>query len=230
MCGRFLSVSSNDELGGMFGTTIIGDPLPVPSLHIHPTDDVRVVLESKKEPGRRLEGARWDLARPGQKTLRHGGPPLINLRTETAQQKFAWALKSNRCLFPATGYWEWTGKPSSKQPYYFHDGDGVLAFAGVYSWWKDPSKADDDPTRWALTAALFTTDAAPHLAEVHDRNPLMLPKEFWADWLDPQTPGDQSLVDAAVQSGRSVAQRVKFYPVAPFRGDADGPELIDPLH
>lgn len=79
MCGRFLNTASNDELGGLFGTLIIGDQLPVPSSQTRPTDDIRVVLESKKEAGRRLEGARWDLARPGQKALKQDGPPLINL-------------------------------------------------------------------------------------------------------------------------------------------------------
>lgn len=131
MCGRFLNTASNDELGGLFDTSIIGDPLPVPSFQIRPTDDVRVVLESKKEPGRRLEGARWDLARPGQKILKRDGPPLINLRVETAQQKFGWAFKGNRCLIPASGYWEWKGKPGNKQPHFFHHDDDVLAFAGT---------------------------------------------------------------------------------------------------
>ncbi len=228
MCGRFLNETSNEELGEIFDTTIIGNPLPLPSWQIHPTDDVRVVLDSKKEPGRRLEGARWDLARPGQKTLKHDGPPQINPKVETAQQKFVWALKANRCLIPADGYWEWTGPKGKRQPYYFHPDEGVLAFAGVYSWWKDTTKTDDDPGRWKLTAALFTTDAAPHLAEIHDRNPLMLPEEFWADWLDVKTVGDQELVNAAVASGSSVADRVEFYPVRPFLGTDDGPELSRP--
>lgn len=228
MCGRFLNTATNDELGGLFDTTVIGDPLPLPSWHIHPTEEVRVVLEGKKEPGRRLEGARWDLARPGQKTLKHDGPPLINMRVETAQQKFGWALKSNRCLIPATGYWEWKGETGNKQPYYFHLGDTPIAFACTYSWWKDPAKADDDPDRWHLTAALFTMDAAPHLATIHDRNPLMLPQEFWGDWLDTGTAGDQDLVNAAIELGRPVAAQVEFYPVRKFSGRDEGPELTAP--
>ena len=68
---------------------MLGDPLPAPSWHIHPTDQVRVVLESKKkERGCRLEAARWDLAPPGRKTLKGERQPLINLKAETAQQRF----------------------------------------------------------------------------------------------------------------------------------------------
>ena len=63
-------------------------------------------------------------------------------------------MKSNRCLIPATGYWEWVGPTGNRQPYIFRPVyDEILAFAGVYSWWKDPTKAEDDPTRWVLTAA-----------------------------------------------------------------------------
>lgn len=229
MCGRFINTASNEDLGGIFDTTAIGDPLPIPSFHIHPTDTIRVVLESAKTPGRRLEGARWDLTRPGQKELRRPGPPLINIRAESAQQKFAWALKHHRCVIPATGYWEWTGIPGNKRPFFFHHGDDVIAFAGIYSWWKDPARGEDDPERWTLTAALLTTNAAPHLREIHDRNPVMLPATFWADWLDPGTAGDQELVNAAMGAGETIAEQVEFYPVRPFSGQATGPELIEPI-
>lgn len=79
-----------------------------------------------------------------------------------------------------------------------------------------------------LTAALFTMDAAPHLAEIHDRNPLMLPEDFWSDWLDTGAAGYQELVNAAIAVSEPFAQEVEFYPVRKFSTKDDGPELTTP--
>jgi putative SOS response-associated peptidase YedK len=36
-----------------------------------------------------------------------------------------------------------------KLPYYLHASDDPpLAFAGLYSWWKDPELAEDHPDKW----------------------------------------------------------------------------------
>lgn len=224
-----MNEASNDELGGMFDTAIIGDPLPLPSGHIHITDPIRIVMESKKEPGRRLEGATWAIARPRQAQLL-SRPPIFNIRAETAHEKFGWALAGNRALIPAQGYWEWTGEKGHKTPYYFHPEEGdILAFAGLYSWWADPTVAADDPKRWHLTAAILTMDAAAHLATIHDRNPVMLPQTFWRDWLDPQAKGDEALTRAATAAAREVTDRVRFDQVARFGQNDQGPALTTPV-
>ncbi|WP_139123091.1 SOS response-associated peptidase family protein, partial [Cellulosimicrobium cellulans] len=44
---------------------------------------------------------------------------------------------------------------------------------------------DDDPARWLVSTTIITTDAAPDLAEIHDRMPLALPADAWDAWLDP---------------------------------------------
>ncbi|MEK8228434.1 SOS response-associated peptidase family protein [Oerskovia sp. M15] len=51
----------------------------------------------------------------------------------------------------------------------------LAAFAGLYEFWRDPTKGDDDPTRWLVSTTIITTDAAPALASIHDRMPLALP-------------------------------------------------------
>ncbi|MDF1489074.1 SOS response-associated peptidase [Tessaracoccus caeni] len=215
MCGRYGIDATADDLAELFGVEVIGEPPPLPMPEARPTDVVPVVLESPKQPGWRLEGARWDLARPGQKELKRTGPPLINVRSETAVEKFGWAVQQRRCLIPATGYWEWTGPKGARQPYFFRDpSDDVIAFAGMYSWWRDPSKRDNDPSRWVLTTALLTMDAVENLADIHDRNPVMLPGDFWDEWLDPSTTGDQALVEAAVAASFDVAQELEFGPVS----------------
>src|SRR5690606_36649489 len=64
--------------------------------------------------------------------------------------------------------------------------DGRSAACGsVYECWRDGTRAVDDADRWLVSTTIITTDAAPYLAEVHDRMPLALPPEAWDAWLDP---------------------------------------------
>ena len=201
-----------------------------PSWNIKPTEIIPVVIETAKagaEPVRRLEPARWSLVPAWSKTLTLKFP-TFNARSETAAEKasFKTAVKSKRALIPAKGYYEWHTEGKTKTPY-FITGETPMVFAGLYSWWADPSKADGAEDRWVLTATIMTMDTVPSLASIHDRNPVMLPREWWDVWLDPTTEGDQAFVDAAVHAAQPVAQSMTFYPVAPVRGD--GPELIEPL-
>jgi putative SOS response-associated peptidase YedK len=155
--------------------------------------------------------------------------PTFNARSETAAEKptFKSAVKSKRALVPATGYYEWRTEGKVKTPYFIGPASGLLAFAGLYSWWKNPAVAEDDPAKWVLTATIMTMPTVPSLAPIHDRNPMPLPRDFWDDWLSPALDGDQAFVDAAVAASVPVAEALSYHEVAPVRGD--GPELIAPL-
>jgi putative SOS response-associated peptidase YedK len=89
----------------------------------------------------------------------------------------------------------------------------MLALAGLYEWWRDPSKADTDPSRWLLSATTLTKDTAPELAHIHDRNPVLLTPETLDAWLDPNIVGDQALLDAVSSDSNLVAAEVEFHPV-----------------
>jgi len=60
-----------------------------------------------------------------------------------------------------------------------------VSFASLYELWPDPSKDDDDPTRWLWSATIITTDAHGPVGEIHDRTPLILPSHRIDAWLDP---------------------------------------------
>lgn len=67
---------------------------------------------------------------------------------------------------------------SVKQPYYLHPAaGGVLSFAGLYELWPDSAKDEDDPDRWLWTATIITCAATGPAGEVHDRTPLILPRD-----------------------------------------------------
>jgi putative SOS response-associated peptidase YedK len=101
--------------------------------------------------------------------------------------------------------------------------------AGLDSWWKDHLKPEDDRDSWTLTGTILTSDAVDELLRIHDRNPVMLPPEWWDPWLDPTFEGTQDFVDAAVQAALPVASSLEVYQVAPIPYSADGPSLIEPV-
>lgn len=87
----------------------------------------------------------------------------------------------------------------------------LLMFAGLYSWWKGHSVAGDDPNAWTLTTTILTSGAVDELPHIHDRNPVMLPSEWWDRRLDPELEGPQELVDAAVEAALPVAGSLEVY-------------------
>lgn len=231
MCGRFIITDTASDIAAMFDVEHIGENLPEPSWNVKPTEQIPIVLESIKDGPvvRRLESARWSLV-PSFATELVSSYPTFNARSESVAEKasFKNSVASKRALIPATGYYEWHTAGATKTPYFIHSDDGLpLAFAGLYSWWRNPALADEDPARWVLTATILTSDAQGALADIHDRTPVVLPDEWWDQWLDPHATGDQDFVDAAVAASRPLAASLRFYEVAPIHGN--GPELIDPI-
>lgn len=136
-------------------------------------------------------------------------------------------MKSKRAIIPASGYYEWVGEGASRRPHYIHLPDGDLALAGLYSWWRDPAADKDDDARWHLTATMLTSDAVHTIADVHDREPVPLPRDLWDEWLDPTVAGDQELLDRVAAASLPIARELVHHEVAPLRGD--DPALIEPL-
>jgi Uncharacterized conserved protein len=142
-------------------------------------------------------------------------------------------------LIFANGYYEWQQVPGEKRkrPQFIHHPDEpVIAFAGLYAWWQDPDHrrtskdAPKGPEGWHLTATMLTSDAVHTLEHIHDRNPVVLPRQMWAHWIDPSVTGDKKLVDDAVAAGVAEASQLVFHEVAPIRNSVvDGPELIEPV-
>ncbi|MDR2896953.1 MAG: SOS response-associated peptidase family protein [Propionibacteriaceae bacterium] len=88
---------------------------------------------------RRLSLARWGLVPAWSKTI--SSRPLINARAETVTSKpsFREAAARRRVIIPAAGYYEWALSHGHKQPYWLHaDDERLLAFAGLYDWWRAP--------------------------------------------------------------------------------------------
>jgi len=204
MCGRFASFRQTQDLLDAF---MIDPTLPLDpelaawqaSWNVAPTDPVRIVVERAPRGAaadataeRSLRLARWGLVPSWSKDPR-GGARMINARSETLLEKpaFAKPLAARRCLVPTEGYYEWKATAEAKarkQPYFIHPtGAGVAAFAGLYEFWRDRSKADDDPERWLITTTVITKAATGDMLDLHDRVPAVLEASLWDEWLAPAT-------------------------------------------
>lgn len=239
MCGRYVSSASTADLLTEFEVEeVVGEELR-PSWNIAPTQSVRAILQRPpKEPTeqadpakpiRQLRALRWGLVPSWSKDPK-GGARMINARIETVTEKpaFKKAAARRRCLLPAAGYYEWQKTDQGKVPYFMHDPDGrLLAMAGLYELWRDPALADDDPNRWLWSCTIITQQAPDLLGEIHDRNPVLVPPELQAAWLDCSS-------DDPVTARKLLEQipeaRLEPYVVSPAVGNVrnDGPELIQP--
>lgn len=249
MCGRYASFRQTQDLAEAFAIRRgIQDVLPLvdleaaalpPSWNVAPTDTVRIVVE--REPGagdgppvRSVRLARWGLV-PSWSKDPSGGARLINARSETLLEKpsFARAAESRRCLVVADGYFEWRrAQPGAarrpvKQPFYIHPpGGAVLAFAGLYEFWRDRSVPDDDPARWLVSTTIITGAAEGELGELHERRPIALPPGRWEAWLDPGVRARD-----AVATLQTPAPDLELRPVSTEvnRVGTQGPHLLDPV-
>lgn len=234
MCGRFVVASAGSELVGVLRVDVEGDDLPEPSYNVAPTSQVAIVLDSIKEelPTRRLESARWGLV-PGWAKDPKIGARAFNARSEELEEKpmFRSALDKRRAVVPASGYYEWKNVDGQKIPHYIHPADGSPLFmAGLYEWWRDKSKADDDPGRWLLSFTILTRDAVGRLGSIHDRMPLFIDADHADAWLDPTTDNVRDVLDAAIDAAPALAETLDDHVVTRAVGNVrnNSPELIEP--
>src|ERR1017187_232942 len=183
---------------------------------------------------RELRVVRWGLVPSWAKDPAIGGR-LINARAETVDSRpaFRKPFAKRRCLLPADGYYEWqpaeTGPRTVKQPYYISRRDGApLAMAGIYELWRDRAVPDDHERAWLWSAAIITTNAPDELGRIHDRMPMIIGADSWADWLDPASddPADlRGLLAPAVSGG------LVWRPVSPEVNSVrhNGAQLIEPI-
>ena len=224
MCGRYATFTRLDEQPGLFDLDVITEPVRQrpPSWNVAPTTDVPVIVERFDEGlSREAHLAHWGLLPPWAKD-RSFAAKMINARAESVAEKrsFAPSLKKRRCLVPADGYYEWKKVGGAKQPYYISRADGLpLAFAGLYSWWRD---ADG----WLLSTTIITK-AADQLADIHDRVPVVLNREDFAAWLDPRSES----VDAALDILQHPSPTLSAIPVGKDVGrvSVDRPENIEEI-
>lgn len=185
MCGRYQLLRPQDISARFETVNTLAD------LHadedVRPTEAIPVV-----NMGRELTLMHWGFI-PSWAKERPTGAPLINARAEGIETKptFRKPLRFQRCIIPATGFYEWQAQASGgkKVKYLFTRTDGdFLALAGLYDTWKTPE--GDDLT----SCVIITTEPNELVAPVHDRMPVILAEDDEAAWLNPDETESEPLL------------------------------------
>jgi putative SOS response-associated peptidase YedK len=231
VCGRYAASRNPDDLVVEFEAVRAEGQPPLPAdYNVAPTKDVYVVRQKKERDAegaptgathRELCAVRWGLVPSWAKDASVGNR-MLNARVESLTEKpaFRTAARSRRCLVPADGWYEWAKRLDSpgKQPYFITPEDGsVLAFAGLWEVW---GRGDER----LYTCTVVTAPAVGALQEIHERMPLVLPRERWADWLDP---GREDVEALAQPTPPELVEGLELRPVSTRVNNVanNGPEL-----
>jgi putative SOS response-associated peptidase YedK len=91
------------------------------------------------------------------------------------------AYRKRRCLILADAYVEWEAKDKQKLPWLYEVDEGrPFAFAGRWEVWRDPEQQDVSPHE---SCTIITTTGNDLTLRIHDRMPVILHEEDYADWL-----------------------------------------------
>ncbi len=222
MCGRYAFILPPDAMLALF--KMLNELVYPPRYNIAPTQPIPVVWE---QMGRRTaQLVRWGFVPNWVKDPRDF-PLLINARAEGMAEKPAFrdAVRNQRCVIPASGYYEWVKQADgTKQPYYITEADGrTMAFAGLYSTWMGPNGEEVE------TAAIVTVPPNEEVARIYDRMPALLRSEAAVDdWLNTRDVDRSGAVQLALPPPPGT---MRYHPVGTAIGNAnaEGPELIRPL-
>lgn len=186
MCGRYYIATQEEQLAIKVIIGEINDKYKnTPELsamktgEIYPTDIVPVLTAQSPML------MKWSFPRYDGKGL------VINARLETAAEKpmFRNSFVGKRCLVPASWYFEWEKRGTTKQKYTIGLGETIF-MAGLYR--------VDDNDRFPRFVIL-TRPAAPEIEFIHERMPVILTKDCHKVWLD-NLLGTKDLMDNPVDN------------------------------
>ncbi len=175
MCGRYYieEEDTTEELQRIIDTLnrrYNGNSPAKTKGEIRPNDIVPVIANTQaRQPG--AFAMKWGYTMPD-------GKPMFNARSETAAIKplFADGMKQRRCIIPATLYFEWEKRGTQKIKHaIFPTGSDMIYMAGIYC--IEGQRA---------SCAILTRTPADCIKHIHNRMPVILPREAVSDWLNLQ--------------------------------------------
>jgi putative SOS response-associated peptidase YedK len=222
MCGRIALYSEPDRLARILDAQLSLDVEHWGrSWNVGPT---RTILGASDRPDgvRILAPYRWGLVPMWAKDPA-ALTSTFNARAETVATKpaFRSAFKRSRIIVPVDAFYEWTTVGTVKTPSVFLRSDGEpIVFAGLAERWKGP---DDSVLH---SATIITTEAGPDMDGIHDRMPVVLERESWDHWLDPEVE-DRDELEPLLHP--AAAGTLVHHQVDRSVGNVrnDGPELLD---
>jgi putative SOS response-associated peptidase YedK len=176
MCNDYEQHVSYVAYSKALKTLALGQPSDETAADLPKADDIRVgnngPIMIASGNGIALRQATFGFPPKGR------GVPVFNFRSEG--RKFG---ESNRCLIPASAFFEFTGVKYPKAKHRFSlRGHPFLAIAGL---WRE----QEGETSFTM----LTTEPGPDVAPYHDRQIVVLKPDDWAAWIALSKPEEELL-------------------------------------
>lgn len=149
---------------------------------------------------------------------------IVNIRAEHFAEKISLkkALKKNRCIIPADGFYGWkkVGKKTAIPYRFVLNSRDAFSFAGLWEEFEDTDGVE------IQTFSIITVASNDLVSVVQERMPVILTKQSEKIWLDSNSSEEELLSLLTVYPAASM----NHYPVSPRISDisADLPSLIVP--
>jgi putative SOS response-associated peptidase YedK len=222
MCGRFTLTVDPVDLQDAFPEFTFPAQI-VPRYNVAPTQPILVL---PNDGSYKADFFVWGLI-PSWARDTTIGSRLINARAETLAEKpsFRSAYKYHRCLIFADGFYEWQTRPgnSARVPHLIRLKSGKpFAFAGLWEHWQSPDGSE------VHSATIITTTPNGLMAPIHDRMPVILSRDSYAQWLAPLPRASLELKNLLVPYP---AEEMQAYPISTLVNSPanDRPEVLIPV-
>ncbi|MEJ2304426.1 MAG: SOS response-associated peptidase [Anaerolineales bacterium] len=222
MCGRFTLTVDPAQLREALPGFSVPEEIK-PRYNIAPSQPVAVVPNDGRN---QLDFFVWGLIPSWAKDPSIGNR-MINARGETLAEKpsFRAAYRRRRCLVLADGFYEWRKEPGSKAktPMYVQmESKEPFGLAGLWEIWYSPDGSE------IRSCTIITTQPNGLLEKIHNRMPVILPKEAYPLWLA-QEEKESSELNALLRP--FPAEEMIAYPVSRMVNSPanDVPECIEPV-
>jgi putative SOS response-associated peptidase YedK len=186
MCGRFVGTYRVADLLEQLGEAVedIGLTLRLPdteefllhNFNVAPTSPIPVLVA--REGAVEVEVMQWGLV-PSWSSDPRVGSKMINARAETLTEKVSFKnlVRSNRCIIPMSGFYEWHREGDRpKVPFYVTRKDHGLIWASGL--WTTSGVMDN-----GYTCAMITRESGDDLNSLHHRTPAHFSPELACDWI-----------------------------------------------
>lgn len=178
MCGRYTITVTLEELMLRYDMYDTYMPRYSPKYNVAPGQQVMAIVHDGER--NKLGELRWGLIPEWAKEEKIGYQ-MLNARSETLADKpaFRKPFERKRCLIPADSFYDWKGTGKHKQPMRIMlRSKELFSMAGLYDTWISPEGVR------ISTCTIITTESNEMMKEIHDRMPVILPREQEAAWLN----------------------------------------------
>jgi len=176
MCGRYYFDIDEKELKNIVDTVQENLYGEIKTGEIYPTNKVAIITLNKDKTI--AVPAKWGFPKWD------GKGAVINARVEGISEKrmFKNLTKSNRCLIPASFYFEWKKEDNKNNKYKFIKDNAILYMAGLYNTYRyndreQLSLFDEKEDKEYTAFTIITKEANSSVSNIHDRMPLIFSKE-----------------------------------------------------